>query len=113
MGGPGNGGRDGGENLRTQTGGTLSPYWVAQLQGFPAGWLDSPTPVPPAARLATCADPTWPSRPGQPQAAWEAPRVLTDRMKDRGKALRALGNAAVPAQCFPLFKAIVEAEEGA
>ena len=150
MGGPGNSGRDGGNNLRTQvseqwrtpnaydgqqrhntvaterhlemgktislgmqmsveTGrGTLNPAWVAQLQGFPPGWLDSSTPVPQDARLAACTALEWPARPGQAQYPHEAPRVLTEPMKARSKALRALGNACCPAQCYPLFAAIVE-----
>jgi len=40
MGGPGNSGRDGGENLRTQVGGSLNPTWVEWLMGFPLGWTD-------------------------------------------------------------------------
>jgi hypothetical protein len=40
MGGPGNSGRDGGENLRTQVGGSLNPEWVCWLMGFPPGWVD-------------------------------------------------------------------------
>lgn len=41
MGGPGNSGRDGGENLRTQVGGSLNPTWVEWLMGFPTGWTAS------------------------------------------------------------------------
>jgi hypothetical protein len=40
LGGPGNSGRDGGENLRTAAGGALNPTWVEWLQGFPLGWTD-------------------------------------------------------------------------
>lgn len=40
MGGPGNSGRDGGENLRTAVGGSLNPEWVEWLMGFPIGWTD-------------------------------------------------------------------------
>jgi hypothetical protein len=40
LGGPGNSGRDGGENLRTAAGGQLNPTWVEWLMGFPAGWTD-------------------------------------------------------------------------
>jgi hypothetical protein len=39
-GGPGNSGRQGGENLRTQAGGSLNPQWVEWLMGFPTGWTD-------------------------------------------------------------------------
>ena len=37
---PGNSGRDGGENLRTQVGGSLNPRFVEWLQGFPMGWTE-------------------------------------------------------------------------
>lgn len=133
MGGPGNSGRDGGDNLRTQVLDeafipwgqndpdltdaqmdvidrveTLSPFWVAQLQGLPDGWLDSPTPVSQEARRAACISPQWPARPGQPQHEFERPRVLTERMKGRGAMLRGLGNLCCPVQAYPLFKAIME-----
>jgi 5-methylcytosine-specific restriction endonuclease McrA len=36
-GGPGSSGRDGGDNLRTQVGGSLNPTWVEWLMGFPLG----------------------------------------------------------------------------
>jgi hypothetical protein len=39
-GGPGNSGRQGGENLRTAAGGSLNPTWVEWLMGFPLGWTD-------------------------------------------------------------------------
>ena len=38
MGGPGNSGRDGGENLRTVVQGQLSPDWTELLMGFPLNW---------------------------------------------------------------------------
>lgn len=40
MGGPGNSGRQGGENLRTNIGGQLNPGWVEWLMGWPIGWTD-------------------------------------------------------------------------
>ena len=40
MGGPGNSGRQGGENLRTNIGGQLNPGWVEWLMEYPAGWTD-------------------------------------------------------------------------
>jgi hypothetical protein len=40
MGGPGNSGRDGGENLRTAVGGSLNPLFVEWLMGYPEGWTD-------------------------------------------------------------------------
>jgi hypothetical protein len=44
-GGPGNSGRDGGENLRTAAGGSLNPTFVEWLQGFPKNWTEVPGPV--------------------------------------------------------------------
>ncbi len=38
--GPGSQGRDGGENLQTQVGGSLNPPWVEWLMGWPIGWTD-------------------------------------------------------------------------
>jgi len=46
MGDPGNSGRDGGENLRTQVGGSLNPEWVTWLMGYPPGWVDTGTESP-------------------------------------------------------------------
>jgi len=40
MAGPGNQGRDGGENLRTQVGGSLNPTWCSVLMGFPPDWTE-------------------------------------------------------------------------
>ena len=40
MGGPGNQGREGGENLRTQASGQLNPDWVEWLMGWPIGFTD-------------------------------------------------------------------------
>ncbi len=37
----------------------------------------------------------WPSRPGEPQADWEAPRTV-EKADNRAARLRALGNAVVP-----------------
>ena len=38
MGGPGSSDRQGGDNLRTATGGSLNPTWVEWLMGYPLGW---------------------------------------------------------------------------
>jgi hypothetical protein len=38
--GPGSQGREGGENLQTQVGGSLNPTWVEWLMGWPLGWTD-------------------------------------------------------------------------
>ena len=44
------------------------------------------------------------------QYPYEPPRTTTG-CKDRAKRLKALGNAVVPAQAYPFFKAIAEIEK--
>lgn len=51
----------------------------------------------------------WPAGLGQPQYDWEPPRVATG-IKNRVVRLKALGNAVVPQQCYPILKAITEIE---
>jgi DNA (cytosine-5)-methyltransferase 1 len=51
----------------------------------------------------------WPAGPG-PQHPGEPPRIVTERVPNRAARLKALGNAIVPQQIFPIFKAIVEEE---
>lgn len=51
----------------------------------------------------------WPAGPGE-QYPWEPPRIATG-VKDRVNKLKALGNAVVPAQVYPVFRAIRETEE--
>jgi len=53
----------------------------------------------------------WPAGPG-PQHPWEPPRIATG-VKDREEKLKALGDAVVPAQAYPIFRAIMEIEEAA
>lgn len=50
----------------------------------------------------------WPAGPGE-QHPWEPPRIATG-VKDRVAKLKALGNAVVPAQAYPIFRAIMEIE---
>ena len=47
----------------------------------------------------------WPAGLGQPQYDWEPPRVATG-IKNRTHRLKALGNAVVPQQVYPIFEAI-------
>lgn len=51
----------------------------------------------------------WPAFLGQEQNQWEPLRVAVG-VKDRKNRLKALGNAVVPSQVYPILKAIVEAE---
>jgi len=41
------------------------------------------------------------------RADWEPPRIATG-VKDRVQRLKALGNAVVPQQAYPILKAIAE-----
>jgi DNA (cytosine-5)-methyltransferase 1 len=54
--------------------------------------------------------PVWPARPGEAQHGWEAPRLSAVSL-ERVAKLKALGNAVVPAQAYPIFAAIA-AQEG-
>lgn len=70
-------------------------------------WQDNPAPdlTPPRH--------PWPSGPSEPQAPWEPPRTVTGTVRDRAARLKALGNAVVPQQVFPILAAIVAAEREA
>ena len=91
-----------GAELLEANGGRLNPDWVEQLMNFPEGWTD-----------VDCDEPKpwqgWPALLGQEQYSYEYPRTTTDN-KDRAKRLKALGNAVVPAQAYPFFRAIAEIE---
>lgn len=58
--------------------------------------------------LDGCTRPTWPARPGEAQHAWEPPRLTTKggRGTNRAARLKALGNAVVPAQVYPILAAM-------
>ena len=69
---------------------------------FPDGWTDLDVDEPREWQ-------GWPALLGQEQYPFEFPRTTTG-CKNRAKMLKALGNAVVPAQAYPFFRAIVEIE---
>jgi DNA (cytosine-5)-methyltransferase 1 len=54
----------------------------------------------------------FPAGPGEPQHSWEPPRTITEKILDRSKRLKALGNAIVPQQIYPIFDLIAKSERG-
>lgn len=93
-----NGGGNG-TSLRTDIGGQLNPDWVDWLMGFPVGWtnieLDMPLPD---------YDPQYfDTEPNVPRTA--------TGIKNRVDRIICDGNAVVPYQAYPIFKAIAELEE--
>lgn len=66
-----------------------------ELDGL-TDWLDS-TP--------------WPAGPGETPFAWEPPRTTKERNAYRRQRIKALGNAIVPQQVYPLLWAIVAVEQ--
>jgi DNA (cytosine-5)-methyltransferase 1 len=90
-------------NIGEKVGGQLNPDWVEQLMNFPEGWTDLDVDEP-------SEWVGWPALLGQEQYPYEFPRTTTG-CPNRAKRLKALGNAVVPAQAYPFFKAIAEIEK--
>lgn len=59
--------------------------------------------------IGTLSEVQWPAPMGMSQYDWEPPRIATG-VKNRVARLKALGNAVVPQQIYPIFQAIVEIE---
>lgn len=91
---------DGGESLDVAVGGQLNPDWVEWLMGFPFGWTDPEKEVDKSTMSDTGY---WLSEP-------DIPRIAVG-VKDRVNHLKCLGNAVVPQQFFPVFRAIAEIEK--
>ena len=88
--------------LRIDGPGLLNPDWEEALMGFPRGWTDP-----------DCANPEpfpgWPAGMGEAQHPWEPPRTCGKRPR-RVARVKALGNAVVPAQAYPLMAGIASIE---
>lgn len=91
---------DGGESLDVAVGGQLNPDWVEWLMGFPFGWTDPEREVNKSTMSETGH---WLPEP-------DIPRVAVG-VKDRVNRLKCLGNAVVPQQFYPVFRAIAEIEK--
>lgn len=87
-------------NLNDQVGGSLNPDWVEWLMGFPRGWTDPDVPGGLPER-----DPRiWDEEPP------EVPRLSQGTLR-RAARIKALGNAVVPQQAYPIFAAIMSCPE--
>ncbi len=78
----------------------LNPDWVEWLMGFPFGWTDPEREVDKSTMSGTGH---WLPEPNIPRVAAGA--------KNRVNRLKCLGNAVVPQQFYPVFRAIAEIEK--
>ena len=125
----------------TDNAGSLGAGWIEQMMGFPEGWTDLdcetprgwagfPAPISETRLFATpiASDATgsrcklhrsvrediWQIRHREispEQYPWELPRLERGDTKKRKLRIKVLGNAVVPQQAYPLFKAITEIAE--
>ena len=117
-GGQPNAGDGGGQGPTQPRLGDLTNGLPAGMVRWPAGWWPTPRATDGAhggpnqrgskGDLALPSAVQWPAGPG-PQYDYEPPRIATG-VKGRVQKLKALGNAVVPAQAYPIFKAIAEIE---
>lgn len=90
----------GSESLDVAAGGQLNPDWVEWLMGFPFGWTD---PEQEADKSTMSETGHWLPEPNIPRVA--------AGVKNRVNRLKCLGNAVVPQQFYPVFRAIAEIEK--
>ena len=84
--------------LNVVAGGALNPMWVEWLMGFPINWTDIGCEN--LAHTTGSEYGWWNVEPDIPRTAKKIP--------NRVARLRALGNAVVPMQAYPIFAAIAE-----
>lgn len=78
----------------------MNPDWVEWLMGLPFGWTDPEREVDKSTMSETGH---WLSEPDIPRTAVG--------VKNRVNRMKCLGNAVVPQQFYPAFRAIAEIEK--